>query len=248
MVDAVDSKSTPSNRVQVRVLSSAWLFMDWIQKFDLFLFDFDGLLVNTEELHFAAYREMCQRRGYKLDWTLSEFFLAAHFDSSGLKNGIYREFPALFEQEPRWEVLYAEKKQCYQELLEKGDLSLLPGVEEVLIALEKAGKRRCVVTNSPKIQVDLIKEKLPLLKTIPVWLTRENYKEPKPHPECYLTALKLLGQPNDRVVGFEDSTRGLKALRDAGVPATFLICPPDHPQMKQGLSEGSYVPSFEAIQ
>jgi len=221
--------------------------MQWINQFDLFLFDFDGLLVNTEELHFAAYREMCKRRGYNLEWSLSQFFQAAHFDSSGLKKAIYQQFPALFEQEPRWEVLYAEKKECYQELLEEGDLSLMPGVDKVLTALEQAGKKRCVVTNSPKVQVDLIKEKLPLLKTIPVWLTRENYSEPKPHPECYLTALKQLAEPSDRVIGFEDSSRGLKALRDAGVPVTFLICPPDHPQMKQDLPEGFYFPSFEAI-
>lgn len=221
--------------------------MQWIQKYDLFLFDFDGLLVNTEELHFAAYREMCRRRGYDLKWTLSQFFQAAHFDSAGLKKAIYQEFPALFEQEPRWEVLYAEKKQSYEQLLEKGDLTLMPGVEEVLIALEKAGKKRCVVTNSAKVQIDLIKQKIPVLNTIPHWFTRENYKEPKPHPECYLMAMKQLGQPNDRVIGFEDSTRGLTALRDAGVPTRFLICPADHPQMSQGSPEGIYFPSFNAI-
>lgn len=219
--------------------------MNWIQSFDLFLFDFDGLLVNTEELHCAAYRKMCQSRGYNLDWTLSQFFEVAHFDAAGLKNAIYQKFPELQKQEPRWEVLYAEKKRYYQELLEKGDLSLMPGVKEVLVALEKAGKRRCVVTNSPKPQVDLIKEKIPLLKTIPVWITRENYQEPKPHPECYLTALQQLSKPGDRVIGFEDSTRGLRALKGAGVATALLICPLDHPQMKH--FEGTYFPTFSSI-
>jgi len=219
--------------------------MQWIQQFDLFLFDFDGLLVNTEELHFAAYREMCQQRGYRLDWTLFEFFQAAHFDAAGLKEAIYRKFPELQKQEPRWEVLYAEKKQRYQELLEKGDLSLMPGVAEVLKALERAGKRRCVVTNSTQLQADLIKEKIPLLKTIPHWFTRESYREPKPHPECYLTAINVLGQPGDRVIGFEDSTRGLQALREAGVASALLIGPSDHPQMKN--FKGTYYPSFNSI-
>jgi HAD superfamily hydrolase (TIGR01509 family) len=219
--------------------------MQWIQQFDLFLFDFDGLLVNTEELHFAAYRQMCKQRGYELDWSLFEFFQAAHFSSTGLRDAIYRKFPELQKKEPNWEVLYAEKKQAYQELLEKGDLSLMPGVEEVLIALEKADKRRCVVTNSPKIQVDLIKEKIPLLKTIPVWFTREDYREAKPHPECYLTAIGQLGKPGDRMIGFEDSTRGFQALKDAGVPVALLIGPKDHPQMKE--FKGTYFPSFSSI-
>ena len=222
--------------------------MDWIQKFDLFLFDFDGLLVNTEDLHFAAYQEMCRRRGFSLDWTLAQFFEAAHLSSTGIKEGIYRRFPELQAQEPQWEVLYAEKKQIYQELLSRGELALLPGVEKILQELEKLNKRRCVVTNSTAAQVNAIKEKIPLLKTIPHWFSRESYKEPKPHPECYEIAIQQLGYPKDRMIGFEDSLRGLKALRGAGVPVTLLICPSDHPQLKQkGLLEGFYFPSFEAI-
>ncbi|HEX4839482.1 MAG TPA: HAD family phosphatase [Rhabdochlamydiaceae bacterium] len=223
--------------------------MQWIQHFDLFLFDFDGLLVNTEELHCEAYRQMCQGRGYSLDWSLFEFFEAAHFSSTGLRDAIYREFPELQKQEPRWDVLYAEKKHRYQALLEKGEpgliLALMPGVTDVLVALEKTGKRRCVVTNSPKVQVDLIKEKVPLLNTIPVWITRENYREPKPHPECYLTAIRQLGKPGDRVIGFEDSTRGFQALTDAGVRTALLIAPQNHPQMKT--FKGTYFPSFNSI-
>lgn len=219
--------------------------MDWIQKFDLFLFDFDGLLVNTEELHWQAYRQMCQERGCSLDWSLFEFFEAAHFSSTGLRDAIYRKLPELQQQEPRWDVLYAEKKRLYQELLGKGGLALMPGVAEVLVTLEKAGKRRCVVTNSTRVQVDLVKEKIPLLKTIPVWITRENYREPKPHPECYLTAMRQLEKPGDRVIGFEDSARGFQALKDAGVPTALLIAPQDHPQMKA--FKGTYFPSFNSI-
>jgi len=219
--------------------------MDWIQKFDLFLFDFDGLLVNTEELHWQAYRQMCQERGCSLDWSLFEFFEAAHFSSTGLRDAIYRKLPELQKQEPRWDVLYAEKKRLYQELLGKGGLALMPGVAEVLTALEKAGKRRCVVTNSTRVQVDLVKEKIPLLETIPVWITRENYREPKPHPECYLMAIRQLGKPGDRVIGFEDSARGFQALKDAGVATALLIAPQDHPQMKA--FKGTYFPSFNSI-
>jgi HAD superfamily hydrolase (TIGR01509 family) len=219
--------------------------MNWIQKFDLFLFDFDGLLVNTEELHFEAYRQMCQGRGYSLDWSLFEFFEAAHFSSTGLRDAIYRKFPELQKQEPRWDVLYAEKKQRYQELLERGRLSLTPGVAEILVALEKAAKRRCVVTNSTRVQVDLVKKKIPVLNTIPVWITRENYREPKPDPECYLAAIRQLGKPGDLVIGFEDSVRGFQALKEAGVSTALLIGPQDHPQMKA--FKGTYFPSFNSI-
>jgi beta-phosphoglucomutase len=245
MVDAIDSKSVPSNRVLVRVRSSAMNY-SWIKNYQLFLFDFDGLLVNTEELHFAAYITMCQRRGFKLAWSLEQFFSAAHFDAHGLKNAIYEEFPELYKQEPKWEVLYAEKKQAYMQLLESGKLSLMPGVSRLLKELDQEKILRCVVTNSTKEQVGRIQELLPELRSIPHWITRENYTHPKPDPECYRFAVKSYAKPGDRIIGFEDSFRGFQALSGADVKAV-LIAPTEHPQMKTLPKDILYFNSFDKI-
>ncbi len=215
-------------------------------KFSLFLFDFDGLLVNTEELHFAAYQEMCRRRGFSLPWTLLEFFEAAHFSSTGLAKAIYQEFPQLLDKEPNWQVLYEEKKSIYQSLIQSEKLQLMPGAEEILLWLQEKNLRRCVVTNSFQKQVDAICEKLPVLKTIPLWITREKYTQAKPDPEGYIKAIKQLGIPGDCIIGFEDSFRGLTALIGAGVDLPVLVSPPDHPQMKLSFSkEVVIVPSLE---
>lgn len=200
--------------------------------FDLVLFDFDGLLVDTEALHFKAYVKLCQNHGCRLDWDINRFFSAAHFDAKGVERALYEKFPELYKEEPRWAVLYEEKKQIYNKLLEEGNLHLMPGVEPLLKALQDAEIRRCVVTNSPRSQVNRIKDFLPVLHTIPLWITREDYVQPKPHPECYQKALSIIAQPGDRVIGFEDSVRGLTALQGAGVEGV-LICPPDHPQLEK---------------
>jgi len=211
--------------------------MHWIHKFQLFLFDFDGLLVNTEELHFAAYQKMCFDRGFELKWDFKRFCQAAHLSARGLCDGIYAEFPALLAQEPRWEVLYQEKKMAYMELLHGGKLRLLSGVAELLEALQKAGIKRCVVTNSTKEQVECIKMSLPLLKSIPEWITREQYDKPKPAPDGYLKALERFARPGDLVIGFEDSLKGLSSLEAAGCPGV-LICPAFHPQMQTVQGKG----------
>ncbi|NNM44103.1 MAG: HAD family phosphatase [Chlamydiae bacterium] len=203
----------------------------WIDKYQVFLFDFDGLLVNTEYLHFEAYRRMTAERGHHLTWDYDRFVGIAHLSSSGLKDTIYDELPALYAEEPNWSVLYQEKKTSYEKLLQEGTLELLPGVKEVLEALQKTNKKRAVVTNSTKAQTEAIKKALPILQTIPMWITREDYKNPKPHPECYKIAVEKLAQSGDMVVGFEDSTRGIKALLDAGVKNAVLICPSNHPQL-----------------
>ncbi len=219
--------------------------IEWIRSFELFLFDFDGLLVNTEELHFAAYIEMCRARGYVLSWDFYRFCLAAHFESTGMRDAIYEELPSLKEEEPRWEVLHAEKKRIYLNLLRKGSLHLLPGVERLLKALEAEGIRRCVATHSPREQIEEIKAAIPALQTIPVWITREDYINPKPAPDAYLTALARLQQPGDRVIGFEDSIRGAKALIGAHVQPV-LICPAYHPQLSHDLLQK--VPQFTSFE
>ncbi len=205
--------------------------MDWINKFDLFLFDFDGLLVDTEGLHFEAYQRLCARYGCNLPWTLDQFFNIAHTSALGIRNEIERLFPQMFGGRS-WDALYSEKKSIYQELLQSGNLSLLPGVQPLLEKLAARGKKRCVVTNSTLPQIELVKTHIPVLQTIPYWFTRESYANPKPAPDGYLKALQELKGPQDRVIGFEDSLRGLKSLQQAGVENTVLICMPTHPQLE----------------
>jgi beta-phosphoglucomutase len=204
--------------------------MNWISKFQLFLFDFDGLLVNTEILHLEAYRRVCLQRGFVLDWDLKRFVQAAHVDAVSLRHDIYRELPDLYLQEPKWDVIYAEKKAMYQKLLHEGELQLMPGVADLLTHLHRANIRRCVVTHALKAQTDLIRSKIPLLETIPVWITRENYQEPKPSPQCYQKALQMLKKKGDRTIGFEDSLRGLKAMIEAGVDRCVWVS--EHTQLK----------------
>jgi HAD superfamily hydrolase (TIGR01509 family) len=186
--------------------------MDWIQNYQLFLFDFDGILVNTEELHYKAYKKMCADRGYQLDWDLRTYIQYAMYTATGVKEAVYKAFPNLHKEEPNWDILYQEKKRAYFQLLEAEGVSLIPGVDILLQELEKKDIKRCVVTHSPADQIARIRSFHPILRSIPHWITREDYQIPKPSPECYRIALDRYMKPGERVIGFEDSPRGLKAL------------------------------------
>lgn len=201
---------------------------DWIDNFDFLLFDLDGLLVDTERLHFKAYQEMCLKHGCSLPWSFSHYCGVAHLDSKGLREQICKEFPSL--QEMSWEELYAEKKAIHLSLLQSGALKLMPGVSGLLNAICKRQMNSCVVTNSSRVLVETIQKALPALKRIPNWVVREDYAKPKPEPDGYLKAIELYGQKLKKIVGFEDSFRGLQALVKAGVNGV-LISHEDHPQM-----------------
>ncbi|MFN0065247.1 MAG: HAD family hydrolase [Chlamydiales bacterium] len=192
--------------------------MDWIHNYQLFLFDFDGVLVNSEEVHYQAYQRMCAKRGFSLKWDRQRYMQAALYQADGLEKAIYGECPAL--REIPWPVLYEEKKLAYKELLLEKPVELMPGVAQLLEALQKADIPRAVVTNSRIAETEKIRQMQPLLNSIPYWICREHYKNPKPDPEGYLTAIAKLG-PAEKIIGFEDSPRGLRAL--VGTPAKAVL-------------------------
>src|ERR1700722_1091961 len=209
--------------------------MNWIQDYQLFLFDFDGLLVDTEPLHFESYQQLCRRHGCELLWSFPQFCREAHGKAMGIFDAFAREFPSMFQGEITKEALYEEKKTIYLEMLKNSHLKLMEGAAELLSALSQAGIKRAVVTNSPREHIEIVQNCIPILKSIPLWVTREDYSQPKPSPEGYLSAIGKLGTVGDRIIGFEDTLKGLKALLPAQVE-TVLICPVDTENVKEFVS------------
>src|SRR5690349_19987548 len=117
--------------------------MNWISEYQLFLFDLDGLLVNTEALHYGAYKRMLAGRGYTLPWDFEKYFSIAQQDAEAPKRYIYAEFPKLQQEEPDWKVLYAEKKECYLDLLQTEAAPLMPGAEDFAARAQKARCKVC---------------------------------------------------------------------------------------------------------
>lgn len=192
--------------------------MNWLNEFQLFLFDFDGLLVNTEPLHYKAYKESLAGRGIDLGWSVERFYELAHLNATALRDAICQAVPDLGV----WENFYQEKKALYQTLLEKEPVLLMAGAEKLLTALARTDLRRCIVTNSSRENLERIAHLQPILRTLP-WVAREDYREPKPNPECYRLARAIHGQPGDRAIGFEDSVRGWTALCETPVEVPVLI-------------------------
>jgi beta-phosphoglucomutase len=214
---------------------------DWIKKFDLFLLDFDGLLVNTEKLHFEAYKKMVESLGFSFPIDFHTYLSGAHISQEELKNLIYSHCSGLKEKYPEWLKIREIKQKIYGDLLFQGQLELMPGVKELLDQLTLHNKKSCIVTNSPKDQIYLTESFLPQLKQIPYRITREDYTHPKPSGECYRLAIQKYGNLNDRIVGFEDSQKGVMALKDAGVLAIEV-----NPYAKNSLADHQFL-SFFAI-
>lgn len=202
-----------------------------LDRFSLWLFDMDGLLVDTEHLHLLAYQNICKNRGGHLPWTLEQFLQIAHKSSSALKEELYELFPQF--RKISWNTLYAEKKEEYLKCLQVQTLKAMPGAQLIVSLALELGVIACVVTHSPKQQTEIIRQKLPFLDQIPHWITREDYERAKPDPQCYKKAIDRFtsgGSPPHRVIGFEDSARGLLALMGTASQAV-LVANTHYPQL-----------------
>ncbi len=234
MVDAIDSKS---------ILGCQGAGSSPVIGKKLVFFDFDGLLVDTERLHYLAYQEALFNWKCPLDIDFFTYINLAH-DASGnaLKEFVTSLYPTLTG---KWDILRSDKLKIYSQLIED-KVVLMPFAEEFLLFLEKNHILSCVVTNSLKKDTETIKKRLPLLNMIPNWITREDYHYPKPHPDGYLTGLKIHPKisPNE-TIGFEDTLKGIEALKAAKIPP-ILICDPKHPQLKNATGI-PYIPSFKEL-
>jgi beta-phosphoglucomutase len=223
-------------------------FVQWIQEVDLFLFDCDGLLVDTEYLHYQAYKKMCSDRGFILTWDFLTYCSMAHMGADLFQKKLYNFFPALYKQEPNWAVLHQEKQRAILDILSREGVSLMPGVKRVLEFLQSHGARCVVVTHSPSELTDAIKKHHPVLQAIPHWVTREDYDKPKPAPDSYLKAIELYAKQKDRVLGFEDTIRGWRALKLASVQAVVVSSVLTEEMKKELQEEGAeQYASFENL-
>ncbi len=188
----------------------------------LYMLDLDGLLIDTESLHFLAYRQMCTARGETLTWSFDQFAKCAHSAHGGLETSLRLELPRLFKRGEKWSDLYEEKQHLFDEILKSERVDCMPGAFDLLTWLSKQNVPFCAVTNSRRRHVEQLCALCPPLKMISRWWTREDYAEAKPSPSGYLAAIEAFKVPAHRALGFEDSAKGLKSLLAAGARAALI--------------------------
>jgi HAD superfamily hydrolase (TIGR01509 family) len=173
------------------------------------LWDHDGVLVDTEGLYFQATREVLASVGVELSRALyKQLFLVegqGAFHLAAARGSSAREIDAL----------RAARDARYAELLSQGDL-LIPGALPLLSRL-RSRFRMAIVTSSKRAHFDVIHRESGLPAQFELILTREDYVHSKPEPEPYLRALERLAVAPAECLVIEDSERGLRAAKAAGL-------------------------------
>ena len=179
------------------------------------VFDLDGLMFNTEELYQWVGAELLRRRG-------------CTFDSDLLDAMMGRQQRVALQIMVDWhklsdtvEVLAAETEQIFELILGER-LALMPGLTELLRALETANIPKAVGTSSGRRFVTNVLSRFNLEPRFQFTLTAEDIIEGKPGPEIYLTAAQRFGIEPSELMVLEDSQNGCRAAVAAGAFAVAV--------------------------
>jgi beta-phosphoglucomutase len=204
------------------------------------LWDVDGTLVDTAELHFQAWCVLAR----ELDQPFTRADFARTF---GWRNP--EIIPLLFGIPDAADVdrLGTRKEDLYRAEAKKG-VELLPGVRTLLAALADAGWRQAVGSSAPRKNLELILE---MTQTAPFFgavVSMEDTQRGKPDPQVFLMAAAKLGVPPSRCVVMEDAPVGVQAAKAGGMTAVGVTFVAHHPAEKlQEAGADLIVPSWEGV-
>jgi len=171
----------------------------------------DGVLVDSAEYHYAAWREALAREGVDLSY---DAFRATF----GRRNDTILRY-LLGPDLPDSEVARIGdlKESLYRELVQTRGITPLSGVLDWLARLRDQGWRQAIASAAPRANVDAIVRALGIAHYFGAITSSEDVTRGKPDPQVYLIAAQRLGVPPARCVVVEDAPAGVEGARRAGM-------------------------------
>ena len=172
------------------------------------LFDFDGLILDTEVACFGGWRWAFEQQG--LEYTLEDFQSIVGTDQNPR---------TLFEERlggsVDWETINPKRREYERKL--GLEMEIKPGVIALLEEAIARGWRRAIVSSSPDHWVKPHLEKRGALHYFDDFICHGDAPKAKPAPDLYLEALKRLDLQPAETVALEDSYNGSLAAKRAGL-------------------------------
>lgn len=176
------------------------------------IFDFDGLIIDTETAVYEGWRELYSRFGF--DLPLEEYVQCVG-STREVRYDPARELDLLVGEELDWDALHPDKDARIRRLLDNADT--LPGVRDLLMQAREHGVPCAIASSSTHWWVDGWLERLGLVLHFEVIRCRDDVDRPKPAPDLFLAAAHGLGLGAGEVVVLEDSENGLRGAAAAGM-------------------------------
>ena len=195
------------------------------------VFDFDGLIIDTEHCEYVSIAEQFEHHGLRYELAHFQKFVGSAWPTGWVDELIAATGLGLDPDE-----LARRRRDRRDELL--ADQRVLPGVLDLLAAARSAGVALAVASSSSREWVEGHLSRLELRRWFDAVLTRDDVARAKPAPDLFAAAVDALGAPAGRAVAFEDSHNGCTAAKAAGL---FCVVAPNGVTRVQDFSHADMV-------
>ena len=185
--------------------------------FDAILFDMDGVLLDSEPLHFESFRRVFAPMGIEL---ADEYLYK--FVGDPLSRNL-QDIEKDFNIKLNARFLKAKIETAYLDILEESSIQPNPGICELLYDAHKGGLKTGICTSSPLHQAEIIQDKIraaysfntngALFHAI---VSGDMVQSTKPHPGPYLLLAQKLSVSPSKCLAIEDSFSGVTSAKKAG--------------------------------
>ena len=203
------------------------------------IFDFDGLIVDTEGPIFEVWRRIYREREQELP---RERWLSIIGTASG-------PFDPLIDLGQRTGIpldadeLHSLERAYYREATIAQ--TLLPGVDRYLDDARALGLKTAIASSSSRVWVTEHLERFGIADRFDTVVCKDDVTRTKPDPELYHAAVERLGARSEEAIAFEDSTNGIKAAKAAGL---FCVAVPNAMTADLDLGEADLtISSLESV-
>ncbi|MDF0542116.1 HAD family phosphatase [Sphingobium sp. H39-3-25] len=179
------------------------------------IFDMDGTLLDTETVHRRAMGDASRALGWELDHEVVLKMVGINREANQLMlaEHLGPDFPMA--------QFFMDSDVLFEAALEAG-IPMRPGADVIVEHLARAGIPMAIATSTRAPFAQRRLEQAGLLHYFEAVVTRNDVTQPKPHPEPYLLASRLLGVDPASAVAVEDSYAGIRAATAAGI-ATVMV-------------------------
>lgn len=193
------------------------------------IFDVDGTLAETEEVHRRAFNETFAEFGYDWNWSREKYgeLLKVTGGVERITHFLRTDHPGAFDDDwiaaevPR---MHKSKTARYGDLLAGGQVALRPGVERLCVEAREAGVTLAVATTTSTPNLAALIDHSPdtvAMDWFKVIGAGNIVAHKKPAPDIFDWTVERLGVPPAECVALEDSANGLRSALGAGVPTVI---------------------------
>jgi beta-phosphoglucomutase len=187
------------------------------------IWDVDGTLVDTGEMHFASWVQLAKDLG-------KPFTRQMFKDTFGRRNPeiIAEVFGTHYT--PEEVSAMGHSKEEYYRASAKHGVDLLPGVRPLLQALHAAGFKQAIGSSAPRQNVDLILDLTEAHQYFEAIVTMEDTTRGKPDPQVFQVGAEKLGLAPEKCLVMEDAVAGVQAAFAGGMKAIGISFVGHHPE------------------